>query len=69
MGGGDPDKYIITVKSLREFCADPKRYNGLTKNIFGSWDFSQPFDPQLVFDATSELSDDDQIVIIEFDQN
>ena len=67
--GGYPDEYTITVKSLRAFCADPKRYSGLTKNIFGSWDFSQPFDPQLVLDAINELSDDDQVVIIEFDQD
>ena len=69
MSGGYPDTYTITVKSLRDFCTNPERFKGLTKNIFGSWDFSQPFDPQLVLDAINELNDDDQVVIIEFDQD
>ena len=69
LANGYPDRYTISVESLRKFCEDSNRYTGLTKNIFGSYDFSQPFDPQLILDEINDMKDEEQIIIEEFDQS
>jgi len=69
LASGYPNRFTISAESLRKFCEDSDRYTGLTKNIFGSHDFSQPFDPQLVLTEIKDIKDEEQIIIEEWDQS
>ena len=69
LNNGYPDRYTVSVKALKDFCNNPERYEGLTKNIFGSFDFSQPFDPQLILEAIKDMDDEEHIIIDEIDES
>jgi len=69
LANGYPNRFTVSVESLRKFCEDSNRYTGLTKNIFGSHDFSQPFDPQLLLDEIKDMDDTEQIIIEEWDES
>ena len=69
LNAGYSNSYSITVKALKDFCNEPDRYEGLKKNIYGSHDFSQPFDPELILDAINDMNDDETLIIEEWDES
>lgn len=54
LNGGYPNTFTISMRTLREFCNDKDKQVGLTKSIYGSYDFTQPFDPQIILNAFSD---------------
>jgi hypothetical protein len=66
---GYPDTFTIPVERFRMFLNDPAIMNfNLRENVFGPLTY-KPFNPQFVLDQISDLSDDDNIMIEEWDES
>jgi len=65
---GFPDNYTIPVRLLRAFLNAPALKDlNLGENVYGPLT-GKPFDPQFVLDNISDLNDDDNIIIEEWDE-
>jgi len=66
---GYPNSYTVSVKAMKEFCSSPDKHIRLRKNIFGSYDFTQPFDPLVILNVIKDMDNDEHIVIEEWDES